>query len=227
MLVAPLPPEQCCNKRFPSSFTITVIVLPRRRIQKRKQLTSALSLLSTNGCMIRLACSTRSLSYRESESPCCQQNRRQLSSERSDCNALEPACVAGISVVFRNYTFGSRTGARKKLRRGWGRERFPSPPWYLPPRPSPTLERILPENERKRPHISYIGTFCPSGYHFQFRVCLKRDIQFHICVLNRAIPAKHSPFLPLRPHNFYWFRAPSLKCVKTQTYVLFVWFWIR
>ena len=53
-----------------------------------------------------------------------------------------------------------------------------------------------------------------------FRVlCLKQDMQFHkFCVLN-SHPCK-SPFLPLWTYNFHWLRAPSLKCVKMQTYVL-------
>ena len=41
-------------------------------------------------------------------------------------------------------------------------------------------------------------------------------------VLNRVYN-----FTFLRSHNFRWFRAPSLECVKTQTYVLFLVFWIR
>ena len=57
------------------------------------------------------------------------------------------------------------------------------------------------------PYTSCIGTFRQSGYHFQAR--------------------KASPFLPLRSHNFRWFRAPSVKCVKTQTYVPFLVFWWR
>ena len=48
---------------------------------------------------------------------------------------------------------------------------------------------------------------------------------FHDIFVDR--PRTSSPFHPLRSHNFRWFRTPSLECVKTQTYVPFVVFWIR
>ena len=50
---------------------------------------------------------------------------------------------------------------------------------------------------------------------------------FTFSCLKQGRPRKSSPFLPLRSHNFRWFRAPSLKCVKTQTNVAFLVFWIR
>ena len=42
---------------------------------------------------------------------------------------------------------------------------------------------------------------------------------FHIVVPKQGHHCKSSPFLPLRPHNFHWFCVPSLKCMKTQTFM--------
>ena len=55
---------------------------------------------------------------------------------------------------------------------------------------------------------------------------LNRVYIFRFSCLKQGRPRK-SPFLPLWSHNFRWFRAPSLKCVKTQTYVPFLVFLIR
>ena len=44
----------------------------------------------------------------------------------------------------------------------------------------------------------------------------------HFRVYKQGRSRKSSPFPPLKSHNFPWFRAPSLKCVKTQTYVPFL-----
>ena len=56
---------------------------------------------------------------------------------------------------------------------------------------------------------------------------LNRVYIFRCSCLKQGPPRKSSPFLPLCSHNFRWFRAPSLKCVKTQTYAPFLVFWIR
>ena len=47
---------------------------------------------------------------------------------------------------------------------------------------------------------------------------LNRVYNFTFSCLKQGRPFKSSSFLPLRSHNFRWFRAPSLKCVKTQSY---------
>ena len=46
---------------------------------------------------------------------------------------------------------------------------------------------------------------------------LNRVYNFTFSCLKQGHPRKSSPFLPLRSHNFRWFRAPLLECVKTQT----------
>ena len=51
---------------------------------------------------------------------------------------------------------------------------------------------------------------------------LNRVYNFKFSCLKQGRPRKSSPVLPLRSYNFRWFRAPSLECVKTQTYVPFV-----
>ena len=44
----------------------------------------------------------------------------------------------------------------------------------------------------------------------------------HFRVYKQDRSRKSSPFSPLKSHNFRWFRAPSLKCVKTQMFVPFL-----
>ena len=46
-----------------------------------------------------------------------------------------------------------------------------------------------------------------------------RAYNFTFSCLKQGHPHKYSPFLPLRSHNFRWFLAPSLKCMKMQTYM--------
>ena len=58
------------------------------------------------------------------------------------------------------------------------------------------------------------------GVSFSGSSVLNRVYNFTYSCLTQGRPRKSSPFLPLRSHNFRWFRAPSLKCVKTQTYAL-------
>ena len=72
------------------------------------------------------------------------------------------------------------------------------------------------------PHISYIGRFRQSGYHFQGPLSWTGYTISHFRVLNRVIPANLPPSITY----FHWFRAPSLNCAKTQTYVPFLVFWI-
>ena len=76
--------------------------------------------------------------------------------------------------------------------------------------------------------IYFLGRDVPTvRVSFSGSSILNRVYIFRFLCLEQGRPRKCSPFLPLRSHNFRWFRAPSLKCVKTQTYVQFLVFWIR
>ena len=59
------------------------------------------------------------------------------------------ACIAGVPICFRQDSFGSRTGARKKG------ERLDPPPPKLFPHPSPTPGWLFPETN---------GNACNAGY---------------------------------------------------------------
>ena len=49
-------------------------------------------------------------------------------------------------------------------------------------------------------------------------ICLEQRV--YNFTFSSSFPRKSPPFLPLRSYNFRWFRAPSLKCVKKEPYVL-------
>ena len=76
--------------------------------------------------------------------------------------------------------------------------------------------------------IYFLGRDVPTvRVSFSGSSVLNRVYIFRFSCLEQGRPRKSSLFLPLQSHNFRWFRAPSLKCVKTQTYVPFLVFWIR
>ena len=76
--------------------------------------------------------------------------------------------------------------------------------------------------------IYFLGRDVPTvRVSFSGSSVLNRVYIFRFSCLKQRRPHISSPFLSLRSHNFRWFRAPSLKCVKTQTYVPLLVFWIR
>ena len=75
--------------------------------------------------------------------------------------------------------------------------------------------------------IYFLGRDVPTvRVSFSGSSVLNRVYIFRFSCLKQGRPRK-SLFLPLWSHNFRWFRAPSLKCGKTQTYVPFLVFWVR
>ena len=56
---------------------------------------------------------------------------------------------------------------------------------------------------------------------------LNRVYNFTFSCLKQGRPRESSPFSPFGQIIKGWFRATSLECVKTQTYVPFLVFWIR
>ena len=64
--------------------------------------------------------------------------------------------------------------------------------------------------------IYFLGRDVPTvRVSFSGSSVLNRVYIFRFSCLEQGRPRKSSPFLPLQSHNFRWFRAPSLKCVKT------------
>ena len=74
-----------------------------------------------------------------------------------------------------------------------------------------------------------VGTFRQSGYHFQGSLSYTGYTISHFHVSNKVVPVNlllpPPPPPPLPPLD-HLFCAPSLRCVKTQTYVPFLVFWI-
>ena len=79
-------------------------------------------------------------------------------------------------------------------------------------RASPSLK---PPGGRGTP-IYFLGRDVPTvRVSFSGSSVLNRVYIFRFSCLEQGRPRKSSPFL-LRSHNFRWFRAPSLKCVKSK-----------
>ena len=69
-------------------------------------------------------------------------------------------------------------------------------------------------------HIYFLYRDVPTvRVSFSGSSVLNRVYNFTFSCLEQGRPRKYSPFLPLRSHNFRWFRVPSLKCMKTETYM--------
>ena len=77
--------------------------------------------------------------------------------------------------------------------------------------------------------VSFSGSsVLNSVYNFTF-LCLKQGCLPVNLLLPHTLPPPPSPPPPppRRWHNVRWYHAPSLKCVKTQTYVPLLVFWIQ
>ena len=83
------------------------------------------------------------------------------------------------------------------------------------------------EANRKRTIYFLHRDVPPVRVTFSGSSVLNRVYSFTFSCLKQGRPRKSSPFLPFPSHNFRWFHAPSLKCVKKETYVPFLVFWMR
>ena len=112
----------------------------------------------------------------------------------------------------------------------YGSKNFSSGNFSMGSRPA-WMKRVVAwsRGREKLMIIPYISKGRSARQSTIFRVlCLKQgDNSTFFCVKQRR-PRKWSPFFPLQAHNFCWFRVPSLKCVKTQTYwTIILSYWTR
>ena len=130
--------------------------------------------------------------------------------------------VWSYSLVWNSRVRAFRTGWHIPTPKKYYEYHSPSPPLPHPPPPPPA------HTHTRSPPICFLYRDVPTvRVSFSGSSVSNRVYNFTFPCLKQGRPCKSSPFLPLWSHNFHWFRAPSLECIKTHTYRPFVVFWIR